>query len=290
MTGDRKFLFTITPGHSGTTWLADCLAANLPDSAVFHEILGYDRFGLDTPDLSHLTLFNSQGNVEPVRAFWQRKAERILARSECWYAETSHLLAKCGLLENIDLFTRHGRVFIVCLDRDLLSLVRSMRRRHDMVNKGNQWLWHLDPDYPRKVVAAEFFRPYGVDGMRLWYGCEMRARAAYYRNLLGDSPGLSFLEASLESLGKERNLRALFNALGEGCQRAGALSIPARRNASGPAVDDGDEVIAGVIEHMQFDPAQIAAGYIANGYRLGVVPDAACRASDKASDAALGLA
>lgn len=290
MTGDRKFLFTITPGHSGTTWLADCLAANLPDSAVFHEILGYDRFGLDTPDLSHMTLFNSQGNVGPVREFWQRKAERILARRESWYAETSHLLAKCGLLENIDLFTRHGRVFIVCLDRDLLSLVRSMRRRHDMVNKGNQWLWHLDPDYPRKVVAAEFFRPYGVDGVRLWYGCEMRARAAYYRLLLGASPGLSFLEASLESLGNERNLSALFSALGEGRQHAGALSIPARRNTSGPGSEGGDEPIAGVIEQMQFDPGQIAAGYIDKGYRLGVVLDPACRASDGASGTPRSLA
>jgi hypothetical protein len=270
VSSDRIFLFTITPGHSGTTWLTDLLAANLPDSTVYHEILGYDRFGVDTPDLSHMTLFNSQGNVAPVRAFWQRKAERILSGSGRWYAETSHLLAKCGLLENIDLFTRHGRVFIVCLDRDLLALVRSMRRRHDMVNKGNQWLWHLDPDYPRKLVADEFFQPHGIDGLRLWYGCEMRARAAYYRLLLGETPGLSFVQVSLESLGSEAGLMALFDFLEVEYQRPRTLSIPSPRNASGHTHDGADEPIARVIEGMHFDPVQIASSYIDSGYRLGV--------------------
>ena len=270
MKSERKYLFTITPGHSGTTWLTELLAAKLPDSEVFHEILGYDRFGVDTPDLSHMTLFNSQGNIAPVRAFWRRKAERILASKGCWYAETSHLLAKCGLLENIDLFSRHGRVFIVCLDRELLALVRSMRRRHDMVNKGNQWLWHLDPDYPRKLVATGFFQPHGIDGLRLWYACEMRARAAYYRLLLGETPGLSFVQASLESLGSESGLLALFRALGVGDRQARPLAVPGRKNASGHPHHDAEEPIAGIIERMQFDPVQIASSYIDSGHRLGI--------------------
>lgn len=270
MAGDRKFLFTITPGHTGTTWLAELLSANLGDSRVFHEILGYDRFGVDTPDLSHMTLFNSRGNVAAVRAFWRQKAGRILAGRSAWYAETSHLLAKCGLLENIDLFASQGQVYILCLDRDLLALVRSMRQRHDMVNKGNQWLWHLDPDYPRKLVSREFFDPYGVDGIRLWYACEMRARAAYYRQLLGHHPRLRFIATSIEALGSDSGLQQLFAAL-EASRGEVPIVKPPRANVSGGRHgEDANEPIADVIRHMTFDPEQIAADYIAHGYRLGI--------------------
>jgi hypothetical protein len=152
-----------------------------------------------------------------------------------------------------------------------------------MINKGNQWLWHLDPEYPRKLVAAEFFQPHGVDGLRLWYGCEMRARAAYYRLLLADTPGLSFLDASLESLASEQGVSALLSALGEERQQAGGLSLPARRNVSGDTVQGADEPIARVVQEMQFDPVRIASAYIAHGYRLGVHIEAPGSSLDDAS-------
>ncbi len=266
---DRKFIFTITPGHSGTTWLRDLLAINLPDSRVFHEILGYDRFGVDTPDVSHMTLFNSQGNVEHVRAFWRQKAKRIISQPVRWYGETSHLLAKSGLMENIELFASKGQVYILCLDRDLLNLVRSMRRRHDMVNKGNQWLWHLDPDYPRKLVAKEFFMPYGLDGIRLWYGCEMRARAAYYRLLLAEDERVKFVSTSIESLGERAGLAGLFAQLGLPMAPE-EIEMPARSNVSGGEHSAGREPIADVIRQMHFDPEKLAGDYLARGYRLGL--------------------
>ncbi|HET9764809.1 MAG TPA: hypothetical protein VFR50_14905 [Casimicrobiaceae bacterium] len=65
----KQFVFTLTTGRSGTQYLAELLRQNLPDAECYHEICGWDRFGVDTPDLSHMTLFNSQGNVESVQAF-----------------------------------------------------------------------------------------------------------------------------------------------------------------------------------------------------------------------------
>lgn len=269
MAAERSFVFTITPGHTGTTWLSELLAFNLPGSRVYHEILGYDRFGVDTPDISHMTLFNSQGNVAQVRAFWEQKAARILADDTSWYGETSHLLSKCGLLENIGLFTRVGTVYIICLDRDLLALVRSMRRRCDMLNKGDQWLWHLDPDYPRKLLSAEFFAPYGVDGTRLWYGCEMRTRAAYYRQLLAREERIRFIKTSIEALAEPRALVWLFGQLGLRVEPEN-IAVPPRANVSAGQAAAGDEPVARLIGEMQFDPEAIAAQYIARGYRLGV--------------------
>ncbi len=269
MSADRNFIFTVTPGHTGTTWLSEFLGENLPASQVFHELLGYDRFGVDTPDISHLTLFNSQGNIPRVEAFWQQKSTRILAQDCVWYGETSHLLAKCGLLENIHQFTRAGTVHVICLERDLLALVRSMRRRGDMLNKGDQWLWHLDPDYPRKLVSAEFFRPYGHDGLRLWYACEMRARAAYYRQMLAAVQGLRFISTSLEALVTAAGQSLLLQQLGVGAGREQVV-VPGRSNASMADAGVDDEPIAKVIREMHFDPEEIAARYLAAGYRLGV--------------------
>jgi hypothetical protein len=268
---DLKFVFTITPGHSGTTWLAELFRRNLdPSAAVHHEILGYDKFGVDTPYLSHMTRFNSEGNVKHIRDFWAQKASRILTHPGQWYVETSHLLSKCGLFENIDLFTEHGRVFVICLSRDLLALVRSMRRRFDMINKGNQWLWHLDPDYPRKLVAKEFFMPYGVDGARLWYGCEMRARAGYYRQLLGHRNDIEFYDVGIENLDSPAAVSQLLQALDLKVGGTGP-GLPPKANTSGVIGEsqNDDSALAALISSMQFEPTAIAKNYLEQGFRLG---------------------
>src|SRR6266849_1968222 len=98
---DKHFVFTMTTGRSGTAYLAGLLAANLPDVESHHELLGWDQFGVNTPDLSHMTLFNSQGNIETVRSFWRQKLARIAAAPSRFYVETSHLLMKAGLVENL---------------------------------------------------------------------------------------------------------------------------------------------------------------------------------------------
>ena len=72
----KRFVFTLTPGRTGTAYLAQLLRANLPHAEVHHEILGYDAFGVDSPDLSHLMQFNSRGNTPHVQAFWRRKRSK----------------------------------------------------------------------------------------------------------------------------------------------------------------------------------------------------------------------
>jgi hypothetical protein len=104
-----NFVFTMTTGRSGTLYPAQLLAQNLPDAECYHEIVGWDRFGVDTPDLSHMTLFNSQGNVEKVQAFWRSKLARIAATPRQLYVET---LGKIDAAEE-------GRI------RDLIASVES---------------------------------------------------------------------------------------------------------------------------------------------------------------------
>jgi hypothetical protein len=125
----KHFVFTMTTGRSGTMYLARLLQLNLPDAECHHEIRGWDRFGIDTPDLSHMTLFNSQGNVERVKSFWRAKLARIAAKPGEFYVETSHMLMKGGLIENLAPLTAVGTVHLVALERDPYASIVSFRNR-----------------------------------------------------------------------------------------------------------------------------------------------------------------
>src|SRR5271155_1811699 len=141
----REFVFTMSTGRSGTQYLAELLRCNLADAECHHEILGWDRFGVDTPDLSHMTLFNSQGNIEKIREFWRQKLFRIAGGSAPFYVESSPLLMKAGLIENLKPLTEAGRAHLIALERNAADTIVSFRNRFDFYSKSTWWLWYLDP-------------------------------------------------------------------------------------------------------------------------------------------------
>ena len=264
----KKFIFTVTPGHTGSTFLADILNKNLPDSEIYHEILGYDKFGVDTPDVSHMTLFNSQGNVEKVKDFWGQKLERIITSPHRVYGETSHLLVKAGLMENIHTLTEHGDVFIIDLRRDVEKVIVTLRKRFDFLNKGNMWLWHLDPDYPRKLVDASPFRPLGVEGIRFWYVCEMYARAEYYKKLFEGNARVHFVDFDTEYLSSPEKSKILLAQLGLEVD-SGNINFPDKMNMSRGSVDKKELVrIRNMIKVSKFDAEGVADSVISkHGYQ-----------------------
>jgi hypothetical protein len=210
----KDFVFTMTTGRSGTKYLAKLLEQNLPDAECHHEIHGWDRFGVDTPDLSHMTLFNSQGNVEKVQAFWRSKLARIAATPRRFYVETSHLLMKGGLIENLAPLTAAGTVHLVALERDPYATIVSFRNRFDFLDMANRWLWYLDPEYPRNLVPSDGLLPNSLNGLCLWYILEIRARAARYEKLLSSEQRIVFHHVSLEDLRYAEGASGLLNALG----------------------------------------------------------------------------
>jgi hypothetical protein len=209
----KQFVFTLSTGRSGTAYLAELLRQNLPDVECHHEFTSWGHFGVDTPDVSHMTLFNSQGNVETVQAFWRGKLARIAATPSACYVETSHLLMKAGLVENLRPLTADGTVHLIALERDPYATIVSFRNRFDFWDKANRWLWYLDPDYPCNLVPSHELFAHGINGLCLWYILEIRARAARYEALLERDPCVFIHRYSLEELrvagGASRLLRAL---------------------------------------------------------------------------------
>jgi hypothetical protein len=216
----KDFVFTMTTGRSGTKYLAELLQQNLPDAQCHHEICGWGHFGVDTPDVSHMTLFNSRGNVEEVRAFWRAKLGRVAATLQTQYVETSHVLMKGGLVENLEPLTEIGTVHFVALERDPYATIVSFRNRFDFWDKANWWLWYLDPEYPRNLVPSRELFARGINGLCLWYILEIRARAARYAALLEGDPRVKVHRFRLEELrvagGASRLLRSLGIAIDPG--------------------------------------------------------------------------
>jgi len=226
-----KLIFTLSAGRTGTAFLAELLSGNLPDAEVYHERIGFEAFGVDAPDLSHLTLFNSRGNIRKVRRFWDQKLDRILKGSTEFYAETSHVLMKAGLVENAVRRCKGHELHFVRLRRAQVPTLLSYERRGDFLNKSSQWLWYLDHDYPRTFINAKAFRQFGLYGLRLWYLVEIEFRAVYYQERYKHSPGVHFHEADIDELNEPIKAAELLSALYTELPPQ-AVRIPDKMNAS----------------------------------------------------------
>jgi hypothetical protein len=255
---ERKFIFSINPGHVGSTFLAEMLGENLPDANMYHEIIGYENFGVDTPEVSHFTLFNSKGNVQKVRDFWDQKITRILDTPIQNYGEMSHLLAKAGLMENIQPFCDQGEVYIIVLKRKLEKIILSMAKRFDMLNVGNMWMWHLDPQYPLKIVESAPFYKAGVDGLRFWYACEMYSRAEYYRALFKDNGKVTFIDVEIDTLSDTAIASKLLADLGFDIP-PDKVVLPERKNVSTSNIDANHiNFVNNLVKNSRFDPKIMA--------------------------------
>ena len=256
----KHFVFTMTAGRTGTAYLADLFRQNVAGVEAHHEILGWDKFGVDTPDVSHMTLYNSVGNHAKVRAFWQDKLGRIAKTPASVYVETSHLLLKAGLVENLEPLLAVGTVHLIALERDPFPTVISYRNRFDFLNKGMWWMWYLDPDYPRNILRAPKLLEAGLNGLCLWYIFEMQARGRFYLKALGGQPRVKVHLATLEEIstaeGAERLLKRM--ALPG---TAESVTVPPPKNEGKRRIDWGPEEgerIRALIRDCGVDPEEVA--------------------------------
>lgn len=253
-----KLVFALTAGRTGSAYLAELLRRNLPEAEVHHEILSYTSFGVDTPDISHLHAYNTFGNTPHVQSFWQRKADKILSSDKDVYVETSHILMKAGLVENLASLAVSHDVHFVILTRNFLHTIVSYHERGDFLNLGNMWLWYLDPNYARNIVNAAPFLPVGPHGTRLWYLNEIAARTEMFRLLYANHPHLHFHAADIYELNQRKHIAALFDQLG---LPIADIAIPPKQNVNEALIPMLPEQKAAlkqfVDRHAGLDPAKL---------------------------------
>lgn len=277
-----KFVYTITTGRSGTAYLAELVARNVPDAAVFHERVNYDSFGVHTPDVSHLMLFNTLGNVRRVRTFWRVKLAADRGSPRPWYVESSHMLAKAGLVENLRLLhDQGGQTHLVILRRRTSDIVGSLLERGDFrFLGGHTWLHWLDPRYRNRILDSRPFVEHGELGIALWYVMEIAVRAEYYKLLLAGQPGVHVHEVTLDDIAEPHGAGDLLADLGMLARRTPA-SVPPRQNGRG--TDTLPEAVRDrslrFCDSWSCDAPALARRYFDSGARLG---DGASRSAGRA--------
>lgn len=194
-------VFTMTAGRTGTRFLAQLIGDNAPDAEVHHERIGFGDFGVHAPDVSLLHEFNCRGVTEPVRRFWHGKFASILDGQAPVYVETSHVLMKAGLVEQVAALAPQHTVHLIILQRDPLDVLTSYHRRGDFGGAANTWLWYLDPAYGQNRMR--FGVPEGIHPLiakRHWYLLEIAVRAEIYAAELADRAGIHVHRVQLEHL------------------------------------------------------------------------------------------
>lgn len=265
----RKFVFPITTGRSGSVYLTELLRLNWTDAEVHHERLSYTGLGLDSPDASHFTLFNSVGNVDRVKDFWKIKTERLLASPSQRYAEISHFLFKAGLVENIAPLTEEGEVHLVLLTRDVGKIHWSYVNRFEFSNFGYTWLFALDPRYPNVLVKSAPFSEHGMAGNALWYVHEVFTRMEYYALLMEGDPRVRIHRVDLSEIIKPEGAARLLSALGQEVT-AETVKIPPRQNESKQTFfgDDMKRHCDRLVAGAPLRAKEIAWRYVEAGRRL----------------------
>lgn len=266
----KRFIFTITTGRSGTAFLAALLRENLADAEVHHERTGFGRFGVTAPDASTCALFNSEGNVSEVRHFWRRKLGLARQGEAGSYVETSHVLAKAGLIENLEALGPAAEIHLVLLRRDSFATAWSLANRFDFANRRFDWLFGLDPSYPRNIVSPKPLAPHGVLGSCLWYVAEILTRGEYYRRLLTGRRNIRIHQVTLEDLGTEQGAAALISALNDGVASTSVV-MPQEMNGTRQwsLGQKKSEALRKLVAAYPFDPAKLAAQFFDAGRRLG---------------------
>ena len=272
----KTVIFTVTPGHTGTTFLCGLLRNNLQGADAYHELIfftkGMVRIGIDSPDASHFQRFNVFGADDPkVRAFWHQKFYKIKNESDgAVYAETSHLLAKAGLMENLHFFDG-WRYKIILLRRSVKKICLSMKRRNDYGHRWSVWTQWLDPKYPKNMLGEGFVRYLAGrcknDFIYLWYVLEMMCRQEYYRAMFVDDPDVDFIDADIDDLNTVGGARSFLKALG---LKSESVYVPSKKNTTKPQPGDNglsfdvDDVLKG----LNFDPVKIASAHLKQGRRF----------------------
>ena len=267
----KQAIYTLTPGRSGTVYLAELLKQNLPDALVYHERTGFPHFGVNTPDASHATTFNHVGNVNLVKEFWRNKLARDAMENPRWFVEISHHLAKAGLIENLDALTGHRNTKLIFLRRDPFKVAWSYINRFEFINNGYTWLFSLDPAYPRRIVDSTEYCKQGVFGRSIWYVNEVYARQAYYQKLLATAESVSVYPVHLENIVEPAGAANFITNLTGIKFEPQTINLPSPQNAA-PQIFFDDNVkqnVKALLDNLWQDPESAGADYFNAGHRLG---------------------
>lgn len=168
---ERRFIFTVTTGRSGTKYL----------SYVLGLLRGVQSRHEPAPNFVEC-MRESQHDAEIARRFLSDAKIPHYAKTleSPTYVETSHLFCK-GLL---DAWMKNDRLptpDIVCLWRDPRKVASSMLKLGTVPGRTAEGLrWYLSPEDPTNVTRLADWRDYSDYQLCYWYCMEIKQRQKIY--------------------------------------------------------------------------------------------------------------
>ena len=217
-----KLIFTITPGRSGTAYLARLLGA-IPGVSAYHE---------PEPNFARV-MRAAQSDPQIAHDFLVRhKMPALAACSGMVYAETSHLTGK-GLVE--PMLELGLCPALILLTRPAREVAWSLLLRQTIPARTPAGLIYLlSPDDP-KVMKMEKWRSASHYQLCFWYALEMERRQRHYAELAAER-GLTAVEISADGLNEwacfARMATALDLTIDEQVQAAHGDISAVRHNAN----------------------------------------------------------
>jgi len=225
-----KYLFTLSTGKCGTSYLATMLKANIPQATTMHEYHSLDEIGYGRPDIKTMIAYNTKGNIDEVQDYWQQKWQTISTGTAPLYAETSHILMNVGLVENAaQLIQPEDEVHFVTLTRNIYDILVSLHNKKDLITGLNSLFWYLHPHYTKLFISPEKYSNFSLFGRRLWYIHEICTRAAYYQLKYANIPQFHFHTITLDELNDREFVASFLEKIGHGVA-VDRVFIPERQN------------------------------------------------------------
>ena len=244
---DKKLIFTVTPGRSGTSYLAQLLAS-VPDVGAYHE---------PSPNFAQvLRLSQSMPNVA-YNYLTQYKIPAIQADPHGVYAETSHMTCKGFLEPLIRMGLRPG---LVILRRHPREVAWSFQERGCVPTRSTYGIRDLLD--PRDLGVTPFLNWEMASNYQLcyWYAIEMERRQLFYTQMAKDL-GLPWIDLTNRELNQwERYadlLRTFQLPITPDVQAAHAAISAQRHNQNdtysdlSASVSSDEEAVWNVVEHFQ---------------------------------------
>ena len=196
---EKKLVFTVTPGRSGTTYLCKLLD-DVPGVGAFHE-----------PDPNFaIAMRDAQVDANVAREFLiQLKLPAIKAIPNQVYVETSHLTAKGFIEPMIDLGLRPA---LIILRRPPREVAWSLLVRRTIPGRTEIGLRYLLAPFDSGVIALERWRTASHYQLCFWYALEMERRQAVYTDL-AQQLGLTWVDITNRELNEWDHYERLLTEL-----------------------------------------------------------------------------
>jgi hypothetical protein len=265
----KTFVFTVTTGRSGTVFLTNLLKYNLDFANIYHERTGPYGFGVHTPEASHFMQFNHFGLTNSISEFWLLKFQYALNEFCNYYIETSHFLAKAGLIENLDILPNDISIKLIHLTRETEKIALSLFNRGEFQNFGWTWLFTLDPRYTNTIVSSKPFYKFGPMGFSIWYVLEMRARAAYYKKITQHDKRIEWITTSARELSDYEHAVSFLQSIQDNYDIPDPI-IPEKKNQSRQwrITKAQRNKLISIYQNLNGNPEELAQWFYDSGRRL----------------------